>query len=24
VDEAVAVLRRNGISVLSGDAAPIP
>ena len=24
VDEAVAVLRRNGISVLSGDVAPIP
>jgi hypothetical protein len=24
VDEAVAVLRRNGICVLSGDAAPIP
>ena len=24
VDEAVAVLRRNGISVLPGDAAPIP
>ena len=24
VDEAVAVLRRNGVSVLSGDAPPIP